>query len=122
MGGVFSQRLAAACTCAEHVFGADMLAVSCRLPLSQASACMSLGMFLSLCFSTPGLEVLGRPLHSGFVRCAGCHAILRLVVPTAPVAVGPADTELAGAFVYRGLVEQVYVCVGVCMRQQLFAA
>lgn len=42
--------------------------VCCRLPLSQATACMSLGMFLSLCFSAPGLEVLGRPLHSGFVR------------------------------------------------------
>eukprot|EP00878_Enallax_costatus_P033894 GHUV01037475.1.p1 GENE.GHUV01037475.1~~GHUV01037475.1.p1 ORF type:complete len:790 (+),score=270.19 GHUV01037475.1:181-2550(+) len=42
-----------------------------RLPLSQACACMSFGMFLSLCFSAPGLEVLGTPLHSGFVRYFG---------------------------------------------------
>lgn len=42
-----------------------------RLPLSQACACMSFGMFLSLCFSAPGVEVFGVPLHSGCVRYFG---------------------------------------------------
>eukprot|EP00775_Hariotina_reticulata_P003720 gene3720-3982_t len=42
-----------------------------RLPLSQASACMSFGMFLSLCFAAPGLEVFGHSLHSHFVRYFG---------------------------------------------------
>eukprot|EP00879_Flechtneria_rotunda_P010433 GHRR01010909.1.p1 GENE.GHRR01010909.1~~GHRR01010909.1.p1 ORF type:complete len:2140 (+),score=1004.14 GHRR01010909.1:414-6833(+) len=42
-----------------------------RLPLSQPSACMSFGMFLSLCCCAPGLEVLGHRLHGGFVRYFG---------------------------------------------------
>lgn len=32
---------------------------------------MSFGMFLSLCFSAPGLEVFGYPLHASFVRYFG---------------------------------------------------
>lgn len=52
--------------------GDDLLCISCcRLPLSQACACMSFGMFLSLCFNAPGLEVFGTPIHSGFVRYFG---------------------------------------------------
>jgi hypothetical protein len=57
------------------LLGVVCCVVPCRLPLSQASACMSLGMFLSLCFSAPGLEVFGRQLHSGFVRCARQTAV-----------------------------------------------
>jgi hypothetical protein len=32
---------------------------------------MSFGMFLSLCFSAPGLEAFGSPLHASFVRYFG---------------------------------------------------
>jgi hypothetical protein len=32
---------------------------------------MSFGMFLALCFSAPGLEAFGSPLHSSFVRYFG---------------------------------------------------
>ncbi len=42
-----------------------------RLPLSQESCCLSFGTFLQLCFSASQLQVLGRPLHTQFVRYFG---------------------------------------------------
>jgi hypothetical protein len=57
-----------------------LMLLSHRLPLSQSSACMSLGMFLSLCFSAPGLEVFGRQLHSGFIRCGRHLCVLHTLM------------------------------------------